>query len=564
MPGLEDILLDLRMAIASSTNTRERRRLLLNVLLPVAALIILGAAVNVFLINRAGATLDDEAERTQKQIVSSMAKRLLIKLDRFVGDFALWDEFYNYSDQESYPTEWSEANLGPYIADAFDASGAWVVSEDGQILYSWVEDPAMDPIAVFNSGPDLKRMAAAARNLPDREGSSNPVSAYIVENGQVHIAAAAVIVPVTSADMVAIQNKKRNVFIVMSDLDATGYQELAEDFELSGLKFAAEEATEDGFASVPLRDVDNAVIGYLAWHVDSRFGAFMQGYGPAALLLLLGIAGIVAVLGVRWTRTINHLQSVTLAANAAEASSHAKSAFIANMSHELRTPLNAIIGFGEVMAMESYGPLGNDKYREYAGDVVSSGRHLLAVINDVLAIARIEAGQHSFDIEPCDVSEVADEAVRMLKQEADDRGVELNILSGEMQVLADPRGLRQIFLNLMSNAVKFTNAGGRVSVSWSERRLDNTVEIAVTDTGVGIPSDKIPLLGTPFFQVSDVLARNQGGMGLGLSIVNSMVKGMGGSVHIHSAVNAGTTVRVRLSGVDHGVAAAIAAAQRAA
>jgi signal transduction histidine kinase len=533
------------MSTASSASSRERRRLLLDVLLPVAALILLGAAVNVFLINRAGATLDDEAGRTQKQIVSSMTKRLLVKLDRFVGDFALWDEFYTYSEEEKYPVEWSDANLGPYIADAFDASGAWVVSEDGRLLYSWSEDPSKDPVAIYNSGPDLKRMAQVARDLPDREGSSNPVSAYISENGVVHIAAAAVIVP-TSPEMVAKSDKPRNVFIVMSDLDATGYQELAEDFELSGLKFAPDAPTEAGIASVPLLDVDKATIGYLAWQVDSRFGAFMKGYGPAALALLLAIAAIVAILGLRWTRTIDRLQSVTLAADAAESASHAKSAFIANMSHELRTPLNAIIGFGEVMEMESYGPLGNDKYREYAGDVVASGRHLLSVINDVLAVARIEAGQHSFDIDTCDVAEIAEEAMRMVRQDAEDRGVVLSVATNEALVLADARGLRQILLNLLSNAVKFTNEGGKIGVSWSERRMDNTVEISVTDTGVGIPADKIPLLGTPFFQVSDVLARNHAGMGLGLSIVTSMAKGMGGSVNIHSVVNAGTTVRVRL------------------
>ena len=441
--------------------------------------------------------------------------------------------------------EWSDANLGPYIADAFDASGAWVITEDERLIYSWTEDPSKDSDAVYQSGPDLKRLAQAARDLPDREGSSNPVSAYIVENGQVHIAAAAVIVP-TSPDMVAIEDKPRNVFIVMSDLDATGYQELAEDFELSGLKFSPQEIDEEGVASVPLFDVDKQIIGYLAWEVDSRFGTFMAGYGPAALALLLAIACLVAVLSLRWTRTIDRLQSVTLAADAAESASHAKSAFIANMSHELRTPLNAIIGFGEVMEMESYGPLGNDKYREYAGDVVASGRHLLSVINDVLAVARIEAGQHAFEIDACDIEEVAEEAIRMVRQEAEDGGVTLSASGADQPVLADPRGLRQILLNLLSNAVKFTNEGGRVTVSWSERRMDNTVEIAVSDTGVGIPADKIPLLGTPFFQVSDVLARNHAGMGLGLSIVNSMAKGMGGSVHIHSVVNAGTTVRVRL------------------
>ena len=177
---------------------------------------------------------------------------------------------------------------------------------------------------------------------------------------------------------------------------------------------------------------------------------------------------------------------------------------------------------------------------------MTSGRHLLGVINDVLAVARIEAGQHSFEIDSCDVAEIAEEALRMVRQDAADRGVALHAATNEMLVLADARGLRQILLNLLSNAVKFTNEGGRVSISWNERRMDNTVEIAVSDTGVGIPADKIPLLGTPFFQVSDVLARNHAGMGLGLSIVTSMAKGMGGSVQIHSVVNAGTTVRVRL------------------
>ena len=229
----------------------------------------------------------------------------------------------------------------------------------------------------------------------------------------------------------------------------------------------------------------------------------------------------------------------------AEEANQAKSKFLANMSHELRTPLNAIIGFSEIMESGMFGPLGAEKYNEYCGDIRSSGEYLLDVINDILDMAKIEAGRIRLDFEELDLDTLLSEAMRVVSARAQDKQLALVAkISPELGLRADRRALKQIVLNLLSNAVKFTPSGGRVTVRG--RAADNCVVLAIADTGIGIAKDALTRLGRPFEQVESQLTKSHHGSGLGLAIAKSLVELHGGRMRIRSTLGKGTLVVVRM------------------
>ncbi|MEO6338441.1 MAG: HAMP domain-containing sensor histidine kinase, partial [Caulobacteraceae bacterium] len=222
----------------------------------------------------------------------------------------------------------------------------------------------------------------------------------------------------------------------------------------------------------------------------------------------------------------------------AEGANRAKSDFLANMSHELRTPLNAIIGFSEMMSSEIYGPLGSPRYKEYSHDILSSGQHLLAVINDILDMSKIEAGKLQLRFQAVDVLDVAEDAVRLVRDKADEAGLRLicTVSPTLPEVKADYRALKQILLNLLSNAVKFTPRGGEVTVS-AEVAHDpsgDRVRVEVRDTGIGISKEDLARLARPFEQVETQFAKTQQGTGLGLALVKSLVEMHGGAFSLVS------------------------------
>jgi cell cycle sensor histidine kinase DivJ len=230
----------------------------------------------------------------------------------------------------------------------------------------------------------------------------------------------------------------------------------------------------------------------------------------------------------------------------AEDASRAKSRFLANMSHELRTPLNAIIGFSEVMTHEMFGPVGSARYLEYARLINESGSHLLELINSVLDMSKIEANRFQLVQEVFDLDDATDQAIRFVKFQAERQGVvvQKDICPESTQIYADKRAVTQILINLLSNGVKFTPKGGRVSVMAQAK--EDGIEIAVSDTGVGISEEHILRVGKPFEQVENEMTRTKDGTGLGLALVRSLAQLHGGSMWIESKLGAGTTVHVLL------------------
>jgi two-component system, cell cycle sensor histidine kinase PleC len=228
----------------------------------------------------------------------------------------------------------------------------------------------------------------------------------------------------------------------------------------------------------------------------------------------------------------------------AEKANRAKSEFLATMSHEFRTPLNAILGFSEMMRAQYFGPLGAETYESYVNDIHLSGEHMLALVNDVLDITAIEAGKRPLIYELIDVGELLTGSVRNVEKAAEDGGVvlSLDVPDNLPSLYADRRSIIQVFLNVLSNATKFTTRDGEINVS--ARAEYGTLVIVVKDTGIGIPIDKLDTITDPFTQANSNPHNAQEGTGLGLSIVKSLVEANDGSLHIESEVGTGTTVSV--------------------
>jgi signal transduction histidine kinase len=295
------------------------------------------------------------------------------------------------------------------------------------------------------------------------------------------------------------------------------------DSLLSRSRGLEHEITERKAAEVALRESEQALQDRVAQLEEARRRLERQGEDLVCMAEDLGFAR-----------------------DQAEAANHAKSEFLASMSHELRTPLNAIIGFSEIIKGETFGPVGSDKYRDYASDIHESGYHLLALINDILDLSKVESGFAELQEEDVGIHEFVRSVTTMLAGRAEKGAValELDVPDDVPALRIDRRRLKQILVNLLSNAIKFTPGGGTVTLKiWS--RAESGYVFQVIDTGIGIAVADIPRALAPFQQIDSGLNRKHEGTGLGLPLTNSLVEMHGGYLDLQSEVGAGTTVTVR-------------------
>jgi signal transduction histidine kinase len=240
------------------------------------------------------------------------------------------------------------------------------------------------------------------------------------------------------------------------------------------------------------------------------------------------------------------LRDRAVALTKADAASKSKSAFLAAMSHELRTPLNAIIGFSEVMTIEAFGPVGNAHYQDYVRDIHKSGQHLLALINDILDLSRLDAGKAELHEEPVGIAPLTADCLRMVEKQAQDAGLVLrqDIAFDLPRLLADERRIKQVLINLLTNAIKFTPRDGRVTVT--ARQHPDGIFISVEDTGIGIAPDDLSRVFENFSQIDSTIARRHEGAGLGLPLARQLMELHGGRLVLESVVSIGTAATMIL------------------
>ena len=233
----------------------------------------------------------------------------------------------------------------------------------------------------------------------------------------------------------------------------------------------------------------------------------------------------------------------------AERASSAKSDFLAKVSHEIRTPLNAIIGFSEVMTEERFGPIGNERYRQYLKDIHASGSHLISLINDLLDLSKIEAGKLELTIASVSLNELTQQCVAIMQPQANrERVIIRTSLSPRLpQVMADARSVRQIVLNLVSNSIKFTAAGGQVIVSTAMSDAGEVV-LRVRDTGIGMNEQDLATALEPFRQVATTTRGRAGGTGLGLPLTKALAEANQATFQIKSKPNEGTLIEIAFPG----------------
>jgi PAS domain S-box-containing protein len=268
-------------------------------------------------------------------------------------------------------------------------------------------------------------------------------------------------------------------------------------------------------------------------------------WSNAALPNSAGGLGMIVCIGFDITDQYQLEMTLTQAKNEAEQASRAKSEFLANMSHELRTPLNAILGFSQVIRDRHFGD-DAARYNEYAANIHDSGEMLLALISDILEMSKLEAGKLKLTEELVDLGQVVECCRKMVAGRAQDGGIDLACsLPEPVAIRGDQRALKQILLNLMSNAVKFTQPGGHVSVA-VDRMADGDFRFVVADSGIGIHPAARHRVFQPFFQVDQATTRSKGGTGLGLAITKHLAELHGGKIGIDSTPGIGTTVTVTL------------------
>lgn len=340
----------------------------------------------------------------------------------------------------------------------------------------------------------------------------------------------------TEGFLVLCNNNYRNISKNHSQIVSIGitYKEMMEKL-FSRNEFLGVEGREEEFlnkASIPHGDkTKSSVVLQLT---NGKWIQFSHSHTPS---------GEAVIIATDITDLKNHEKEIRKAKEAADQANQAKSRFLANMSHELRTPLNAILGFSEIMQTEMMGPLGSSHYQSYASDIHQSGVHLLSLINDILDLSKIEAGAFEMNEERVDLIHEARSAVTLVTGQAGYNKVPINLeVAGQRPVLkGDKRALKQIFLNLFSNAVKFTPENGHVTFKHWEND-DGDLVVQIVDTGIGISEKEIARVMEPFVRANTPMTRTFEGTGLGLSLASSMMAQHGGTLGIKSVVDHGTTV----------------------
>ena len=503
---------------------------------------------------------DELALERQRGILRAALAADLYTETLMARDYAWWDDTQENA-VDRWNQDWVDANLGTYLFEGFGYAATLVLDPTYRPLGIEIDPNLPDmpgraqlEAAITAMEPALRRASAASW--------SDPLGgAGLVRIDQTVFTVAAAPVTPELEPPAGAPRPDRAVLALVKRLDAEAVVALGQRLLLQDLSLHLEaEPTARGLAFEPVIGLSNEPIGRFAWTPDRPGSQVIAAILPWAIAVTLSVVGLGVMILMRFTaqaralaRSVETLQqraeeleeSRRIAARArdeAVRADQAKTSFLHAVTHELRSPLNAIIGFSELLIQ--YGETSRVKSRreEYLEDIRGAGMHLLSLINDILDLARIEDRGASLDMMAHDPGVLVQEPVRLMGPilEKKSHRVDVQIEAGLPKVLADPRAVNQILLNLLANATKFTNAGGMIRVI--ARFESGRVRIEVEDEGCGIPAETISRLGRPFEQVGDHWSGSSSGLGLGLAICRQLAAELGGTLKIESQEGAWTRV----------------------
>lgn len=478
------------------------------------------------------------------------------ELGNWASDYVYWDEFVEKAVLDVDPV-WIDDNVGTYAHENQHVDITLLV-DGGMDVYmiSRAEgldlDARLEPLTT-----DLETLVRQARDrVGDFDALPEAAMAYVRLSGRVFMAAAA-----TSKWENALSLPERNrgpvVLVYLREIDPEILATFGADYMIDGLMLIDDlSARED---AVPLTAPDGRVIAQVTWmsaHPGTRF--LQELILPLAAVLLVAVV-LVVVIFVRVRRAVHELvdahaalnqrsEALRAARDEADRANRAKTEFLAQMSHDLRTPLNAILGFSEVIALQTFGSsaVAADRYRDYARQIHAGGDHLRSLIDSILDVARLDVGLYKLNTETVLLDDVVAASLAMLRDRLEAMAFTVVAPPTALRLKADRGAVEQVLINLVSNAIKYSDVGGRISVT--ARQVGGMVEVAVIDTGRGMSEEDVESAFELFTRGGEGAGLATEGTGIGLSIVKRLVELHGGTARIASTLGDGTTVTVTLPG----------------
>ncbi len=505
-------------------------RLISPVIIATAASLLALSATAVFFTSR----LDTNSVDAERRIIARMITSVPQNLATLAEDNSWWDEAVeNIHLAENQ--DWISATMGGTVAGIGDIDGAFILRGDASLMFSrHREDQPANLEGLLLNG--LRQAVNALQPVDADVGVST--SGYAFSQGRVFALGVSMVQP--SGFKVfdpPLGTTRRPVLIFYKEINPGQIRAFSQVSELNDLHFNTDgkpPIDKNSDAIVVLTGLNSLPIGYFSWE-PLRPGSVLlkQLLWPSVFFL-----GLILLAGFSFVRRAQKLVDGLAQAD------RTKMAFLASMSHEVRTPLNAIIGFAEILRLELHGEIKGKKNREYLDIIRTSGEHLLTVINDILNISKLDAGKMEVFAEAMDPVEVIAESVRIIETSARERSIRLITELESGLIVSDERIVRQILINILSNAIKFTAAGGQVSVR--SEVTEGGYRITVSDTGIGMSKEEIDVALAPFGQVENNDQTTGMGTGLGLPLVNRFIKLIGGEMTIRSAPGHGTSVKLDL------------------
>lgn len=471
--------------------------------------------------DRANRMAREQAEHLMNTALNSVARDLEGRL----ADFVWWDEMVTQY-RAGLNQQWATDNIGRYLTEGFGYTASFVLDPGHNTIFGYSIDQALGADFARTFGPMADRFLDEVKDIGTQSSASN--TAHFELGGRVYIVAAAPIFVEEQEDLQP-HHPARPLLIFIRALDENLLKEIAASYLLPDARLAPPTEEEQGVA---LADVSGKVLARAVW-TQSRPGHVMM-WDMVPKIMMVAVLLLFTALGMflLWSR-------------AASAAAAAKAQFLAKMSHELRTPLNPIIGFSEMMSEEILGPLPK-AYRQYARDIGTSGRHMQQVVEDLLDLSKLESGSFSLREEEVDLEKLLTEIAQISTLSMGRRGgkkpattLKQEIEPGIPHVEADPLRVRQVVINLLSNAAKFSQ-GGKIIL---RAMLDNgAMRIEVADDGGGIPPEDLKRVFEPTVQLYNAAGgKSGGGAGLGLTISRELMKLHGGTLELESELGKGTT-----------------------
>jgi len=488
--------------------------------------------------------LDQIESNDERELAQRTLQRDLKRMTRELTSATVWDEAYN-AVGPTVDAAWADVNFADYYNQYFGHDLTFAV-RDGRITYASLAGARVTASRMGAIPADAKVLidavttkataahAAGKLNL----GGVSTASGLIRSGDEVYFVVVADVIAET-ATMAASKPPPPTVIVSARRLSASVIRGMQEDLGIPGLTLATR--AQPGVPSVPLVDPTGRALGVLSWTPKNPGMSLLREAAPWLALGFILLVGASIVLLLRVAESLDKLAQNRLALigakEQAEAANVAKTQFLANMSHEIRTPLNGVLGMAQIM--ES-GELSAPQ-RERLGIINESGRALLALLNDILDMARLESGAVNLRREPFDLANLVDSSCAAFSGAAASKAIALHHTvppSCRGVWIGDPMRLRQVMGNLIANAVKFTDQGSvRVSVG----KTPNGIRVEVRDTGMGVARDDQARLFEKFSQVDPSMTRSHGGSGLGLAICRELVDLMGGQIGVESEAGVGST-----------------------